>query len=91
MLDSRFADDYKRLVGVDTVKKCKTLDEFLDKATAVNRELANKREVERITRKELRPSYTFKAITELVEGFPTSVEEAPSRELEVNSDGATEI
>ena len=51
------------------------MEEFLTKATEVNRELANKSENERIQRKELQPKLTFKAITELVNKTTASGED----------------
>lgn len=66
MLGSRFADDYKRLVGVDALKACKSMNDFMDLVSQVNIELANKSEKERIERKELQPKLTFKELSQLV-------------------------
>jgi hypothetical protein len=76
MLGSKFADDYKRLIGVDTLKACRTLDDFLEKATSVNRELANKSENERINRKGLQPKLSFKALSEMVSNYKQTTNES---------------
>jgi hypothetical protein len=77
MLGPRFADDYKRLVGVDALKACKSMNEFIDLVSQVNIELANKSEKERIERKELQPKLTFKELSQLVNQESSSALDGP--------------
>lgn len=79
LLGPRFAEDYKRLVGVDTLKACKTMEEFLKAVTKVNHDLANKSEKERNERLELQPKLTSKALSKLVEDMSTSAHKIDSR------------
>jgi hypothetical protein len=85
MLGSKFADDYKRLIGVDTLKACRTIDDFLEKATSVNRELAIKSEKERIDRKELQPKLTFKALSDMVSNYKQAASDTARTKLQQHS------
>jgi hypothetical protein len=85
MLGPRFAEDYKRLVGVDTLKACKTMDKFLEAVTEINHELANKSERERNERIELQPKLTAKALSKLVDDMANSAHEFPNHKTDTRA------
>jgi hypothetical protein len=82
LLGPKFAEDYKRLVGVDTLKACKTMDEFMEVVTKINHDLANKSERERNERLELQPKFTAKALSQLVDDVKTSAHEYSNRKTD---------
>lgn len=81
----RFAEDYKRLIGIDVLRACTTMDEFMDKATAVNHELARRSEKNRIDRTDLQPKLSFKAIGELIASARAPTTELPKRKPPSNN------
>ena len=63
---NRFAEDFKRQLGMDRLKDCKSMRSFLDMANTVNRELAKKSLDERVARELIQSKVSFKALTEMM-------------------------
>ena len=61
-LGEEYALDYRRQIGDEKLKRCKSLEEFLDLFQALNRKLADLSENERKTRDGLAPKPSFKDI-----------------------------
>ena len=77
-LGENYAQEYKRHIGEEKLKKIKNLDEFLDVFLALNDKLARMSEDERLNREALVAKPSFKDIA-------TKVSKKPSEDVETET------